>query len=313
MSVAATTSTAAVEAGDGGTAPAATTAAATPDDIFSVGDVIRVPLAGGVQYVEVALEKLPEDLEEVQKLLQYEYLPLKYWIQFALAYYRLKKYDQFEMLLKMAASEDTIQALQDHAQGQDGNDGNDDNDDNDAVRPRERIRIQTMLAAYKIKQAINPTLDPTERAEFFAAAEEFLKIADQIENFNPTVHALSTACKGYRTFMQHVTDPHAVKHSHSRGGKSKHSSATFALAEKDFHGALVQMPESEGFLHAELGRAALLFQQGEFSKAEAIYRDVLRRVPSCPAGVRVALGFCFDRLGKHDLALKAMQLSLIHI
>eukprot|EP00750_Incisomonas_marina_P012042 INCI16519.1.p1 GENE.INCI16519.1~~INCI16519.1.p1 ORF type:complete len:1415 (-),score=303.98 INCI16519.1:3348-7592(-) len=260
------------------------------DDIFSVGDVIRVPLAGGVKYVEVALKELPDDLEQVQKLLQYEYLPLIYWIQFAVAYYRLKKYDQFETLLKVASSEETIQALQDHSQSTSVT----------AVRPRERIRIQTMLAAYNIKQANNPTLDDSERAALFAEAEHHLNTADQIENFNPAIHSLSTACKGYRTFMQLVSDPHVVTHRNSR-------SSTFVLASKEFDGALTQMPDNEQFLHAELGRAALLFRWGQYAEAEAIYRDVLRRVPSCPAGVRVALGFCFDRLGKPKLAMKAMQ------
>ena len=277
---------AATEAAAGAAPPNSNVTAtdAAPDDIFTIGDVIRVPLAGGVQYVEVKLNELPDDLEQVQKLLQYEYVPLKYWIQFAVAYYRRKKYDQFETLLKVASSEDTIQALQESTD----------------VKPRERIRIQTMLAAYKIKQAANPTLDATQRADCFAAADAHLRAADQIENINPGIHSLSIACKGFLTFMRNA----AV---HSLKSNSSSANFAFALASEQFNGALSSMPSSESFLHAELGRAALLFRQKKYEQAEAAYRDIIRRVPSCPASVRVALGYCFERLGKHSLALKAMQ------
>ena len=81
------------------------------DSIFNLGNVIKVPTQTD-KVVEVELKDLPDDFEEVQALLQGEYAPLKYWIQFAVGYYRLKKYDQFESLLREASAEETIQALQ---------------------------------------------------------------------------------------------------------------------------------------------------------------------------------------------------------
>jgi Tfp pilus assembly protein PilF len=44
------------------------------------------------------------------------------------------------------------------------------------------------------------------------------------------------------------------------------------------------------------------------------YRDVLNYVPNAPANVRLGLAFCYNKLGKHDLAKKAFErvLQLVH-
>lgn len=49
-----------------------------------------------------------------------------------------------------------------------------------------------------------------------------------------------------------------------------------------------------------MGKACIAFSRKEYKNALFFYKKCLRLNPNCPADVRVGMGYCLSRLGKHD-------------
>lgn len=49
-----------------------------------------------------------------------------------------------------------------------------------------------------------------------------------------------------------------------------------------------------------MGKACIAFSRKEYKNALFFYKKCLRLNPNCPADVRVGMGYCLSRLGKHE-------------
>ncbi|MCP9258140.1 RNA polymerase-associated protein CTR9-like protein [Dirofilaria immitis] len=75
-------------------------------------------------------------------------------------------------------------------------------------------------------------------------------------------------------------------------------------AEQQFNFVLNQVGEN---IPATLGKACIFFQRKEYRKALNCYKSVLRKMPDCPADVRLGIGYCLAKLGRLDKARLAFR------
>ncbi|VIO92177.1 TPR Domain containing protein [Brugia malayi] len=75
-------------------------------------------------------------------------------------------------------------------------------------------------------------------------------------------------------------------------------------AEQQFNFVLNQVGEN---IPATLGKACIFFQRKEYRKALNCYKSVLRKMPDCPADVRLGIGYCLAKLGRLDKARLAFK------
>ncbi|VDN08031.1 unnamed protein product [Thelazia callipaeda] len=75
-------------------------------------------------------------------------------------------------------------------------------------------------------------------------------------------------------------------------------------AEQQFNFVLNQVGEN---IPATLGKACIFFQRKEYRKALNCYKSILRKMPNCPADVRLGMGYCLAKLGRLDKARLAFE------
>ncbi|KAJ3615766.1 hypothetical protein Zmor_012319 [Zophobas morio] len=81
----------------------------------------------------------------------------------------------------------------------------------------------------------------------------------------------------------------------------------FEAAKKSIEFVLKEHPAC---VPAKLGLACIYYNSGEYYKALEIYRECLKLNPGGPAELRLGIGQCLLKLGRVDLARKALQRTL---
>ncbi|KAM3174519.1 hypothetical protein ACTXT7_010376 [Hymenolepis weldensis] len=128
---------------------------------YESGGTIEIPLRGGDEVIELDINALPESEEVVGILLQ-EVAPLPVWINIALAYYKIKNYDDFEKVLEEAKQ--NVSSLTPY-------------DENDF------LQLLDMLANYCGKKASKES-NKEKRTQLIARAATLFTSADRIAMYD---------------------------------------------------------------------------------------------------------------------------------
>uniref|UniRef100_A0A0N5AFT6 TPR_REGION domain-containing protein n=1 Tax=Syphacia muris TaxID=451379 RepID=A0A0N5AFT6_9BILA len=143
--------------------------------------------------------------------------------------------------------------------------------------PNDQMRALDILAAYYVIQC-HKEKSKEKKKEWHTKATLLYTTADKIIMYD-TYHLLGRA---YFCLLEGKIDQ----------------------AEQQFNFVLNQLSEN---IPATLGKACIFFQKKEFRKALNCYKCVLRKLPDCPANVRLGIGYCLAKLGRMDKARAAFQ------
>eukprot|EP00056_Hartaetosiga_gracilis_P009401 m.135058 g.135058 ORF g.135058 m.135058 type:complete len:1193 (+) comp13117_c0_seq8:51-3629(+) len=144
-----------------------------------------------------------------------------------------------------------------------------------------RVKCFTLLAGYQLEK-VQVTTDDNEIKDFLREADHYLNEAEKLDNNNEE-------CMVSRG------------HFHLMKGNVARARAQFdlVLTSKDSNNIL-----------AQLGRAAIDFNEGNYKVALQHYRNVIRSKPDCPSSVRVGIGMCFAHLKNFEKAQLAFERAL---
>ncbi|KAK0406995.1 hypothetical protein QR680_018937 [Steinernema hermaphroditum] len=146
---------------------------------------------------------------------------------------------------------------------------------------KDQMRALDTLAAYYVQAGSN-TRDKAKRKELFTEATVLYTTADKISMYDQN-HLLGRA---YFCLVE--------------GNKVDQ-------ADTQFNFVINQASHS---IPAMLGKACIAFQKKDYKSALFFYRKAIKLKPDCPADVRVGIGYCLYRLGKHEKARMAFERAL---
>lgn len=244
----------------------------TTKKMSAQGSII-IPLKASDEVVEIERDNLPEDVNEVLDVLKAEIAPLPVWLQLGLEYHAQKKYQQFEILMKEATQQDTLEKYSESIY--------------------ETIQLLNAFAGYYIERAENAT-DDKERKELYAKASTLLKTAELID---PN-HSMILAGKGIQRRGEKYLFQLGIV-ALNQGDVPK--------AELLFDTALVS---NNNNITAILGKACVLYHKANYKGALDQYKQVLQLNPDAPASIRVGVGLCHYKLNNLELARKSFKRAL---
>ncbi|KAK0417353.1 hypothetical protein QR680_012959 [Steinernema hermaphroditum] len=146
---------------------------------------------------------------------------------------------------------------------------------------KDQMRALDTLAAYYV-QAGSKTRDKTERKELFTKATLLYTTADKIIMYDQN-HLLGRA---YFCLVE--------------GNKVDQADTQFNFV----------INQASNNIPAMLGKACIAFQKKDYKSALFFYKKAIKLKPDCPADVRVGIGYCLYRLGKHEKARMAFERAL---
>ncbi|XP_076339000.1 RNA polymerase-associated protein Ctr9 [Tachypleus tridentatus] len=145
----------------------------------------------------------------------------------------------------------------------------------------DQMKALDTLAAFYVQQA-NKEKNKDKKRELFTKATLLYTTADKIIMYDQN-HLLGRA---YFCMLE--------------GDKMDQADAQFNFV-------LNQSPNN---IPSLLGKACIAFNKKDFRGALAFYKKALRTSPKCPAAVRLGMGHCFYKLGKHEKAKLAFERAL---
>ncbi|MCL4116472.1 UNVERIFIED_CONTAM: hypothetical protein GTU68_001150, partial [Idotea baltica] len=182
-----------------------------------MADTIEIPLKEGDEVIELDLTCLP-DGDEVLGILQNEKVPLNYWLDLAIAYFKQKKEEDFVRILE---------------------DSRTDADTNYKDSEKDQMRAFDTLAAY-FGQKANKEKDKTQKKELFQKATQLYTAADKIIMYDQN-HLLGRAylclLEGDK-LEQADSQFHFVLNQSANNIPSLLGKACIAFNKKDYKGAL---------------------------------------------------------------------------
>ncbi|TKR78211.1 hypothetical protein L596_019056 [Steinernema carpocapsae] len=143
---------------------------------------------------------------------------------------------------------------------------------------KDQMRALDTLAAYYV-QAGSQLRDKAERKEMFTKATLLYTTADKIIMYDQN-HLLGRA---YFCLVE--------------GNKIDQADTQFNFV----------INQASNNIPAILGKACIAFQRKEYKNALFFYKKAIKLKPNCPADVRVGVGYCLYRLGKHEKARMAFE------
>ncbi|KAJ1921741.1 protein required for normal CLN1 and CLN2 G1 cyclin expression [Mycoemilia scoparia] len=233
--------------------------------------IIEVPLYGSDNVLEIDCNQIPDKAHEMCDILLQEKSPPKFYLLFALEYYRKNKIDESITALKLGLS--SVQSANQQA----------------------KLPLITCLASLYIQKAKlsqNPSISAfkgandhdtaqqpaSERDKFLQLATALLNEADRIN----TKHPNTLLCKGLLCL----------------------SMRQFDNALQLFSQVVNNNPSS---LTALLGKARAHYAKKQYIPALQIYQHVLTLSPYGKPDARVGIGLCFQKIGMKGDACKAFQ------
>eukprot|EP01128_Nolandella_sp_AFSM9_P008949 TRINITY_DN5595_c0_g1_i1.p1 TRINITY_DN5595_c0_g1~~TRINITY_DN5595_c0_g1_i1.p1 ORF type:complete len:1125 (-),score=318.58 TRINITY_DN5595_c0_g1_i1:81-3455(-) len=235
---------------------------------------LLIPVDGGVETLEILYEELP-DAKDLQGILQQESVPLKVWMEAALAYYRTGRGEGLQTLLQQFGA-DSFEA----------------SSSNDKVA---LIAVLGTLAAYSAKCALELPLQHTGGSTY---ADAYSKLLGE---------SLSHTNKALRIDGQDRY-AHMVK-AISLLYRKETTKAMQTIEE------IIRKVEASGqapFLPALIGKACVLCWENKYQQALEQFTVVLQLNPNVDASVRVAIARCYFALKKLDLADRALSSIFDH-
>ncbi|CAL9062608.1 unnamed protein product [Musa banksii] len=233
-----------------------------------MGGVVYIPVQNSEEEVMVALDHLPRDATDMIDILKAEQAPLHLWLIIAREYFKQGKLDQFRQILEEGSSPEI--------------------DEYYADVKYERIAILNALAAYYTYLGKIETKQ-RDKEEHFISATQYYNRASRIDAHEPYTWIgkgqlyvakgeLQTASESFRIAL--VEDPNCVP------ALLGQACVDFNIAEREEHYKKAM----------DSYRSSLEF-----------YKRALQINPSCPASVRLGIGFCRYKLGQFEKARQAFQ------
>uniref|UniRef100_A0A1I8AE63 TPR_REGION domain-containing protein n=1 Tax=Steinernema glaseri TaxID=37863 RepID=A0A1I8AE63_9BILA len=146
---------------------------------------------------------------------------------------------------------------------------------------KDQMRALDTLAAYYV-QTGSQSRDKNDRKEFFAKATMLFTTADKIIMYDQR-HLL---CRAYFCLVE--------------GNKIDQADTQFNFV----------INQASNNIPAVLGKACIAFQKKDYKSALFFYKKAIKLKPDCPADVRVGIGYCLYRMGKHEKAREAFERAL---
>ncbi|KAI1716094.1 tetratricopeptide repeat domain-containing protein [Ditylenchus destructor] len=153
---------------------------------------------------------------------------------------------------------------------------------------KDQMRALDMLAAYYVIQGKNERTKE-KRKEWFTKATLLYTTADKIIMYDQN-HLLGRA---YFCLLE--------------GNKIDQADAQFNFVINQAGQAPMDSGKS---IPAMMGKACIAFSKREYKTALSYYKKCLRLNHNCPADVRVGMGYCLSKMGKHDKSRLAFERAL---
>ncbi|KAI6236151.1 RNA polymerase-associated protein CTR9-like protein [Aphelenchoides besseyi] len=146
-----------------------------------------------------------------------------------------------------------------------------------------RLRVFDMLAAFYVESGRAET-DPSKRKEWFDKAMTHYAAGDQIIRFEPN-HLVGRA---HFCLLQNKID-------------EADAQLNFVLEQPGV------VEDLRILIPALIGKGVILYQRSDFKGSLNCFRRCLSTSPSCPAIVRLGMGYCFSKLGAIEKAKIAFE------
>ncbi|KAI6200702.1 RNA polymerase-associated protein CTR9-like protein [Aphelenchoides besseyi] len=146
-----------------------------------------------------------------------------------------------------------------------------------------RLRVFDMLAAFYVESG-RAESDPSKRKEWFDKAMTHYAAGDQIIRFEPN-HLVGRA---HFCLLQNKID-------------EADAQLNFVLEQPGV------VEDLRILIPALIGKGVILYQRGDFKASLSCFRRCLSTSPSCPAIVRLGMGYCFSKLGAIEKAKIAFE------
>ncbi|PVZ99360.1 hypothetical protein BB558_004623 [Smittium angustum] len=240
--------------------------------------VIEIPLEGSENVLEIDCSQLPENAYDICEVLEQENSNIKFYLIFALEYYKKSKIEEAVFLLKRGLSKDTSSDLQSKLP---------------LINCLANIFIQkaksccihenrnTLAAKDDLDSPNLYNTDPfkedqaeeenvkSSREAFFQLATTLFKEADRIQPDNITTQL----GKGILYLVSKQPD----------------------LALQQFVMVLLKEPKN---MSALLGKARIQYSRKQYSSALQTYQQALKINPKHTPDPRIGIGMCFFKLGR---------------
>jgi RNA polymerase-associated protein CTR9 len=246
-------------------------------------DSVAFNTASGEQIV-LELSAYPS-VHELIEVLEEENVPLKYWPDVALGYYRLERFDEFIFLLEQAEKKQTSQT-------------------------KEQMHCMDLLAAYYVKKG-RSYRNEKERKEYFGKATVLYTTADKLLMYEPShlcgraYFCLLEAVKSGQAKAQfdYVINYRPTDASAIIGrALENYSSGEYTAALAFFRKALKMKPDLPAEVRLGFGHCYLKLKN--YEKAKTAFNRVIKLDPS-NLSARTALAVCLYHEGE-EIAEKAL-------
>uniref|UniRef100_A0A915CPW2 RNA polymerase-associated protein CTR9 homolog n=1 Tax=Ditylenchus dipsaci TaxID=166011 RepID=A0A915CPW2_9BILA len=151
---------------------------------------------------------------------------------------------------------------------------------------KDQMRALDMLAAYYVIQG-NKERNKEKKKEFTTKATLLYTTADKIIMYDQS-HLLGRA---YFCLLE--------------GNKIEQADAQYNYVIQ-----AANVNDTSKSIPALMGKACIAFSKKEYKTALFFYKKCLRLNHNCPADIRVGMGYCLSRMGKHDKARLAFERAL---
>ena len=241
---------------------------------------ILIPIRNSEESVEVPVSELPDDTEEITKVLQDELAPIEVWLRFAVEYYRQGRHAAFQKMLEPLdvtggeITTDDITKMYEEA-----------GDKSDEVKSQ-LAAVLHALAAFHTVQGSRER-DKEKKKEDFKKAMRYYDLAEALHPLTGALHigpAVLLLCEG-------KMDKAEKKLSELFDANTKSKSNPLAVP-------------------ALLSKAWAKYIGGNYRDALKLYRMVFDYSPSPPSTVRLGLAYCYHRLGQPRLAQRSLERTL---
>lgn len=230
---------------------------------------LSIPIFGSEEEIEIPADELPDDASEIMDILRDERAPPEVWTQIAVAYNKQGKKDQFARVLELTnatlSTESSTEAI------------------------TKRIEVLNSLAAFQLEESKAQNTDSREakakKDEHMTKAVRHINDAASLAAENNDVDETNSAAG---TWV--VRGELQLLQGNKNQAKSSFENATRVL---------------EGYIPAQLAKARMAFNEGEYKEALKMYCASMQAKPDCPAEVRLGIALCYYRLKQPELARKA--------